>query len=823
MPQSNTLGTAVADQATTNEILGLISGFESGDFSKRLKSTNGNLKPIVDRLNSMAETLAAQSNFNSLKMRKQELRTAFETLSDGIVIQDSDAKILQFNPAALSALGLTEDEILGRTSLDPRWNAIREDGTDFPGDEHPAMVALRTGRKVVDMVMGIEHPPGGRRWLRVNATPYESKGNPEEGESPGRHVIVTFSDITRLKKVEAQALEHLTILESVVENIPVAVFLKDAGDDFRIKLWNKAAEEIFEIPRAAVLGKTTRELWPKEQADLFTADDEKVAKDGVLVDIPEEPSQTKTRGTIYLHTKRLPLEIGASSKYQLSICDDITEQKNAQVKSREQSAFVKMIADRVPGMLAYWTADLKCAFANRAYFEWFGKTSEQMQGIRIQDLMGPDLFQKNEAFIRGALRGDEQEFERSITKPNGELSYTWAKYSPHYEDEKILGFFVLISDITPLKREQMRTAKSLAKWESLFSLLPVGVSILDEEGKIRESNLALKSMFSLRTEKLALGTYRERKFLRRDGTAFSKEEFPSAIAARTQALSGPVEIGVALEDGSTVWTEVTAAPLDLDDAACVVVSQNITERINLQKQLEQQRSALILSNKLASLGELSAGVAHEINNPLGIIAGIIPLLKKFKNDEAKFASKTEALAKATSRIEKIVKGLKKFSRSSEVSVFKIVSLREIIHDSILILDSKSKQQNTVITVEMAESLEVSCDEVEIQQVLINLIGNSIDALKTQEDKWVKIKAFNDDGQTVLQVIDSGLGISLEIEQRLFQPFFTTKPTGEGTGLGLSISNGILEQHKATLILNRTFANTCFEIRFQGTAEVKSVI
>jgi C4-dicarboxylate-specific signal transduction histidine kinase len=87
---------------------------------------------------------------------------------------------------------------------------------------------------------------------------------------------------------------------------------------------------------------------------------------------------------------------------------------------------------------------------------------------------------------------------------------------------------------------------------------------------------------------------------------------------------------------------------------------------------------------------------------------------------------------------------------------------------------------------------------------------------------MKVNLFEENNQVVIQLIDSGSGISTDIEQKLFEPFFTTKVVGEGTGLGLSISKGILDEHKASIKLNRTFKNTCFEIRFKGSEEVKNV-
>lgn len=270
--------------------------------------------------------------------------------------------------------------------------------------------------------------------------------------------------------------------------------------------------------------------------------------------------------------------------------------------------------------------------------------------------------------------------------------------------------------------------------------------------------------------------------------------------------SYPLVLGVAFTIIHIIFVSLVANVILFNSRLTALVDQK-------SKELVDEKAKSIHASKLASLGEMSAGIAHEINNPLAIIVGTIPLLKTYANDATKLASKLDTIAKASFRIEKIVKGLRKFSRTSETNVHKPEDLATIVSEALTITESKSKRYSTPVTVEIGSNLTIQCDSIEIEQVLINLINNAIDAVKNLPEKWVRISGFKDGDQIVLQVMDSGQGISKEIEEKLFQPFFTTKPVGEGTGLGLSISKGILDQHKASFALNRNFKNTCFEIRF----------
>jgi PAS domain S-box-containing protein len=241
--------------------------------------------------------------------------------------------------------------------------------------------------------------------------------------------------------------------------------------------------------------------------------------------------------------------------------------------------------------------------------------------------------------------------------------------------------------------------------------------------------------------------------------------------------------------------------------------QDVTETTILNIQLEQEKLKAVHTAKLASLGEMSAGIAHEINNPLAIIIGNLLLLEKFKNDEDKFSSKIASIIKSAERIDKIVKGLKKFSRTSGTNEYKIESLENIISEALIMTDAKAKRYFTTVSTSIEPDLKILCDVVEIEQVLVNLVNNGIDAVREKKDRWVMVKAFAEKNEVIVQVIDSGQGISPEIEKKLFQPFFTTKVVGEGTGLGLSISKGILDNHKAFFGIKHDHGNTCFEIRF----------
>jgi PAS domain S-box-containing protein len=475
-----------------------------------------------------------------------QFKTLVETMSEGVVVQEEDGRISQFNPAALQILGLTSDEIMGRTSSDPRWRAIKEDGSDFPGPEHPAMVALRTRQPVSNVVMGLKFFSGETRWIRINAMPLTF------GEKI--RVLATFSNITEMVRTTN---ENRYILDTL--GIGVWKYNPVTGETN----WDASMHKLFEVD-------------PKISQNLYSA----------------------------------------------------------------------------------WEATLI-----------------------------PEKKDEFIALFKSALQG-EREYNTSF---------------------------------------EILTSSGKRKW----------------------------------------------------------------IGARAQVLF----------DDNRQPTMVYG------------INWDQTREMALEKAIEIERAKSIQNAKLASLGEMSAGIAHEINNPLAIISGNLTVLPNLRVNPDKFETRIETIRRASDRIAKIVNGLRRFSRTSSVDTRKEEQLTTLIQDSLAMVQHKANLAGVEVRLDLQPDLKIMCDTIEVEQVLINLISNSIDALKDVAAKWIRIQTLRQESYILLRVIDSGPGISPELEQRIFDPFFTTKPVGQGTGLGLSISRGILEQHKATIQINRDFETTCFEIRF----------
>lgn len=241
--------------------------------------------------------------------------------------------------------------------------------------------------------------------------------------------------------------------------------------------------------------------------------------------------------------------------------------------------------------------------------------------------------------------------------------------------------------------------------------------------------------------------------------------------------------------------------------------------IKKQHKIIEQQDQIAKASKLSSIGEMAAGLAHEINNPLAVInmqsEMIRMLISKDKNvleNQEKVLKSLDLMKNTVKKITKIISGLKKFSRDGSSDPIEKTSLDEIIEGTLIMTQYKAEQNQVELINTIPRNYNIKCRNAQIEQVLVNLVGNAIDAVSKLDEKWIKISFTEDINFNYLKVTDSGKGIPNEVVEKMFSPFFTTKEVGEGTGLGLSISKGILKSHQGDLILDEKSKNTCFVLK-----------
>lgn len=487
----------------------------------------------------------------------------------------------------------------------------------------------------------------------------------------------------------------------------------------------------------------------------------------------------------------------------------------------EEEKFIKTITNALPGLVGYWTKTLHCSFANQAYLDWFGKSAEEMIGIHLSELYNGELFRKNAPYLTGVLEGKAQQFENSLVKANGDFVHMYVQFIPHEVNSTIVGFFVSALDITKIKEaEALIQARTLelervhSKYVSLLDNMREGIQLLDFNYTYIYLNNATEKHGKTKKEELIGHTIME-KYPGIEHTHL----FAQIRSCMNERIPQTFENEFVYPDGTKQWFEIRISPIP---EGILILSLDIGERKKIANELllankAREEEILFSASRMAALGEMASGIAHEINNPLSIIImKAAQLIRKNQLNSLTEEELEEGLAKIAStsqRIGMVVKGLSSISRPPENDPIQKIKLISVIEDTLQLCrehfsSNSIKLQSDLFSI---NDIEIEGKSSQIMQVILNLLNNSFDAIYDHEEAWVSIRAIQTDSGVLVTVTDSGFGIPDQLLSKIMQPFFTTKGPGKGTGLGLSISKGIIEEHQGKFYYQKNSINTCFAI------------
>lgn len=255
--------------------------------------------------------------------------------------------------------------------------------------------------------------------------------------------------------------------------------------------------------------------------------------------------------------------------------------------------------------------------------------------------------------------------------------------------------------------------------------------------------------------------------------------------------------------------------------------QDQTIAFNQAQSLEEQQRHLIHSAKLASVGEMASGIAHEINNPLAIIqakaAFLAKLLSKSPLDLKRFAEDLDKIQVTCQRISKITKSLQTLTRSGDDGQFVQINIVAVVKDTLEIFQQKMKNRNINFELSLPETLFAEAFDIQIGQVLVILMNNAIDAVTAQPEAWIKLTLEVQNRTVLLTAENSGQPLPMAVQARLGQAFFSTKEPGKGTGLGVSIAKKIMAKHGGALDYDSTSPHPRFKAWWpqqQGSSSAK---
>lgn len=484
---------------------------------------------------------------------------------------------------------------------------------------------------------------------------------------------------------------------------------------------------------------------------------------------------------------------------------------------------LRKIADALPALIAIFDADHICRFANAHHLEWHGRSPDELVGLHMREFFAPEVYAHRLPYLERVAKGEQVSFDAQMPHRDGMMRDAAIRYVPKMGPDGFLGFYVLAFDVA-LHQHRFRgvfDGTAVAFWELDFSgakpvILRLKASdsadpqahLLAEPGLVRrvmdatriiDVNDKAASMFGIDRNSVA-GTP-----IGRFWPAESEAAFAGSLAA---AIAGQptYEIETVLQraDGQAFDVLFTCAfPDDAGPKHHVTVGMvDISERVAKEQALAKVQADLAHAARVSTLGELTASIAHEVNQPLAAVAAngnaALRWLNRAEPDLGEAKAAIARLIEEANRASEIIARTRALAVKGE-SVREPLCPNLMIDDAVAMVRRQLDAQGVELRLELASRLpEIVADRIQLQQVTINLMINAAQAMAGQPEgtRRVTVRSRADGAMVAFEVADTGPGFPDCDSSKLFGAFYTTKESG--MGMGLSVARTIVEAHGGTI-------------------------
>lgn len=615
---------------------------------------------------------------------------------------------------------------------------------------------------------------------------------------------------------------------NVYDTAPLAFVVWDMNT--RVTDWNKKAEALFGWTRDEVIGNIFFDFLIPEKDRPHVKDVVNILLKGELQSHSINDNLTKDGKIITCEWNNSPLHdndgniIGA-----ISLGLDITDRNRVEEALRESEEKYRQIVEFAPvGIYEIDFLNDRLTSANDAMCYFTGYTMEELLSMKASDTLTEKSKQLFVERIMKASSGKNipDTVEYKIKTKDGKEHWASFNIRYKYENEKLIGASVITHDITERKEAEDELRKSEKKYRNIFENVSDFLYFHDFEGNFIETNLAFKQEYGFSENELTQlnikdmmpEIYKARfddyiKEIKKKG---KDDGFMSVITKDGRELS--------VEYRSTLLLDSEGAPIGVQGSG-----RDITDRIKAEKEREKLETQLQQAHKMEAIGTLAGGIAHDINNILGIILGNTELAMDDIPEWNPARLNLKEVRIASLRAKDVVRQLLSFARKTELEK-KPTNIVSIVKESFKLLRA-SIPTSIEIRQNIAKDVDtILADPTQINQVLINLCTNADHAMP--DGGIIEIILNNvelDEANTAqhpdlhlgryvnLTVTDTGHGIPQEVIDRIFDPYFTTKEVGKGTGMGLAVVHGIVKGHNGTITVeSEAGKGTTFSILFPAT-------
>ncbi len=484
---------------------------------------------------------------------------------------------------------------------------------------------------------------------------------------------------------------------------------------------------------------------------------------------------------------------------------DCTREEELKLEVSRTRDFVDNILNAISDPIFVKDHEHRWIFFNQAFCSLLGKSREEMIGRTDYDffpkLMADHFWRIDNDVFRG---GSEIEVEELVLSAGEQPRHILTKKRPIYDAQHKEQLLVgVIRDITERKRAEQEVRNLQQLVESSNDVF----AAFDLEHKAVYANASAISLCSRQPKQISLPDlvspaqwelFKHEILPLAQGGAHWQGEL-SLICSNDGPIPFSASIfGIRGEDGRI--------------ATIALIAKDIRSEINSRRAMQEQ-------SKMAALGQLAGGIAHEINNPLAAVRGRLYIMRlglesPRKPEPSELLREIQTVDRLSVRISEIINALKVFSRKDPDAKLANFALLDVVKEVASVSSDKLRLTNCQLDLAVDPEISVRGRRVDLMQILVNLINNSCDAVSSGAERWVRVEARELKNCIALKVTDSGHGIPEDIVKRMMEPFFTTKEVGTGTGLGLSISRSLAENMSATLEYEHGAENTSFVLRME---------